>query len=230
MADPLHSDAPLTEPRLVALLRERAPGAVLVEERILRRVVREDLGLTGVAPRIPHQRCYAIERRRLERFVEADEVDVPLADLPEWVYLLPSAADEVGRRPDAEVLRGYWRRLFHARVDAELRIRTAGVSLPRARVLALIDGLGQTPFDEIRAVLHDEELVADSADETLELVEFVALYLELLYFEPSLVDRFFPSLRSREAVAGLCDALVDGPGLLAATRPRGAAESAPDGG
>lgn len=226
MTDSPPSDAPLTQARLLALLREREPGALVVEERILRRVVREDLGLTGVAPRVPHQRCYAIARRRLARFVEADELDVPIAELPEWVYLLPMTED-LGRIPDGQLLRRYWRRLFHARIDAELRIRTAGVSLPRTQVLAHIDGLGQTPFDEIRAVLRDEEITADSADETLEFVEFVALYLELLHFAPELVGRFFPSLRSRERVDALCESLVDSRALLAATRPVGAAERGP---
>ena len=229
MSDTNPTDAPLTQIRLLALLREREAGVVLVEERILRRVVREDLGLSGVAPRVPHQRCYALPRGRLARFVEADELDVPLAELPEWVYLLPTPGDDLDAVAADQLLRRYWRRLFHARVDAELRIRTAGVSLPRSRVLAHIDAIGQTPFDEIRAVLADEALIPEAAGEVTEFIEFVALYLELRHFAPALLDRFFPSLRAKLHLEEMLATLVDGHGLLQATRPRGAAErAAPD--
>jgi len=222
------SDAPLPRARLLAALRARDPGVLLLEERVLRRVARAELDVASVAARVPHDHCLAVSRATLARLVEPDEVDVSLDTLPDRVHLLPLPDGEVGALPAPRLLRHYWRLLFHTHVDSELHIRTAGASLPRARVLGLIDSLGQTPFDEIRAVLHDEHLVAADAHESAEFTEFVALYLELRAFSPHLLPRYFPALRNRDRVEELLDDLVDARALLAATRPDGAADADTD--
>ena len=224
MAEPTPPAAPLTLARLREIVRARQPGAVFIEERVLRRVVRAELDLGGVAPRVPHDHCYALPRGRLTALVAPDELDVPADSLPELLYLLPIPGSELDTLAPAQLLRRTWRLLFHARVDAELRIRTDGVSLPRARVLACIDALGQTPFDEIRAVLHDEDLIPQGASDTAEFTEFVALYQELRYFSPRLLPRYFPSLRRRDRIEEMLDDLVDARALFAETRLPGAAD------
>lgn len=207
---------------LARLLRARAPGVVLLEERLIRRLVREDRDLRA-GQWVPHTRCYAVPRRLFVRHVRPDEVDVSVAALPETVLVLPPPDPAALAEAPELVLLDYWRRLFHVRIDAALRVRAADQSLARPRVLELIDALGQTPFDEVRAVLEDEGLIAQRGDATSELCEFVALYQELRYFEPAVLDRYFPALAdSRPAVETLVDQLVDGAALYAEARPDGA--------
>ncbi|PIE17087.1 MAG: hypothetical protein CSA66_06865 [Proteobacteria bacterium] len=216
----------LTAARLGELLRARVPGAVLTQERVLRRAVRAERELGGIAPYVPHGHATALTRDALERLVDPDEIDAPLSDLPAWVYLiaLPADVEALRDEPAPDVLRGFWRSLFHARIDGELLIRSRGLSLPPRRVLQLIDELGQTTFDEIRGALVDEALCVVDDDLTTAFIEFVALYSELRFFAPAALASCFPALkRRREAVDALVDGLIDGHALFEQTRPEGAA-------
>lgn len=224
-ADPARADdtgGQLGRAELGRLLRAREPQVMLVEERILRRVVREDRGILGFAGHVPHAHCYAAPAAIVRRVVEAAERDVDPADWTGLAYLIAVDDDELAERPRDESLLEGWRRLFHARVDGELRVRLDGVSLSRAKVLETIDRVGQTPFDEARAVLHDEGLIDEGAPAQTALCELVALYQETRYFAPELLRVTFPALAGRPDVAPIIDALVDARALFDATRPAGA--------
>ncbi|MFT7579880.1 MAG: hypothetical protein ACI9MR_001547 [Myxococcota bacterium] len=204
---------------LEAILVATEPGVLLVEDLIIRRVIRDARGLGRGISGVPHAHCYATDRATVLRLIHADEVLRPLTSLPDSVYLLP--------RPDSDALEGsrdallleYWRLLFHTRIDAILAARTRGPALARPKVLAMIDAIGQIPFDEVRTLLRDDNIVAEDDDEATELTEFFSLYLEFKHFQPEVLDHFFPSLRGRTDVDALAANLLDAPSLLVATRP-----------
>src|SRR5262245_6571078 len=90
-------------------------GALLVEDRVLRRVIKAHRRVRSVGLQVPHEHCYTLARAELERYVERDEVAVDLAALPERVILVRGdrAALATGR---PEVMSRLWRQVFHARV------------------------------------------------------------------------------------------------------------------
>ncbi|HEY6174103.1 MAG TPA: hypothetical protein VIX73_06655, partial [Kofleriaceae bacterium] len=116
-----------------------------------------------------------------------------------------------------------WRAIFHGRVHLALDALTAAGAITRASIRERIHRIGQTEFDEIRAVLRQEDLLLPPADDTAAYLEFVALYLELRAFAPRTLERTFPTLDlvRTDAVIALD---VDAAALLAAARPARAPE------
>ncbi len=212
-------DLPAIERALAAT--EARP--VLVDARLVRRVIKRHRRLPGVGLQVPHARCYAIGRAALLDIVGPDELGRAAADLPEDVILLPRPEpDDVRGRPLPEILAGLWRYAFHARVHLEIdRLDAAGVLTP-ARIRERIHRIGQTEFDEIRLVLRQDRGLLPPGDDRETYAEFAAIYLELLHFAPALLGEVFPTLAEAGTAAALAEDL-DVPRLLEATHPEGAA-------
>jgi len=199
------------------------PGALVVRPVILRRVIRDDRRLVGVRLKLPHRKSYVIGREALLEIV--DEVDLELEPgrvLPERVVLIeqPGEQDLLTRGAD-EILIQCWRLLFHGRVHVALEQRVAAGALSATALRGKIDRIGAIEFDEIRNVLAQERMLLPPVSDTAAYVEFAAVYLELRYFAPSFVARYFPSLDHSEAIDSLLNEDVDAVGLYQATRPRG---------
>jgi len=152
------------------------------------------------------------------------------------------------------LLRGYWRLLFHGRVHLALRRDSlagasglvdssqpeaparergplAGASgwdgkAPPDGPRRLIQIIGQAAFDEIALVLRQENRLL-SPDDAAVYEEFVSLYLELRFFAPDEVARWFPGLENLAGLNAFLDAEVPGPELYQSTRPEGALEYLP---
>ncbi|MCC6625301.1 MAG: hypothetical protein IT385_28900 [Deltaproteobacteria bacterium] len=215
----------LTSADLEARIRARCPHALLVEERLVRRAVREDRGITGVRTFVPHTHVYALTQKVLAASIKAEELGLapPVGD---WVLLVPRPDDEFEGDEVEAILLDTWRHLFHARIDEELGRQIADGRLDRVRVLELIDRIGQLPMDEARAVIEDEGLTGPGADDARALVELVALHAELRFFDPPLLARYFPSLAGRDDIAPLFDGLVPAAAVFEATRLDGAPDPA----
>ena len=67
----------LTLETLREMLGAIDPAALLVEPRILRRVIRLDRRLAGLGLFVPHRKSYTIERDRLLAFVDRAELELP---------------------------------------------------------------------------------------------------------------------------------------------------------
>src|SRR5207302_1683267 len=78
-------------------------------------------GLPKLALKVPHRRVFAIDSDAARRVVDRDELGLgPVEDWPPTLILIAEPdPDDLARLPRGEVLRTYWRRLFHARVFAE---------------------------------------------------------------------------------------------------------------
>jgi len=195
-------------------------GVVLLEDRVLRRVIKKHRRLPGMGLQVPHARCYTLPRADLEGLVERDELRADPEALPAHVALIGGSRAALAAGDKRELSRA-WRMIFHARVHQAFDALLAQGAITMALVRERINRIGQTEFDEIRSVLRQEDLLLPPAGDTSTYGEFVALYLELQHFAPRSLDRTFPTLDLARVDAAI--ALdFDGPALLAAARPAGA--------
>src|SRR5262245_29027771 len=135
-------------------------GALLVEPRILRRVIRRHRQLSGFGVAVLHGHSYTLPRADLLALADPDELGVKAADLAEQPILLPSDT------PPERV----WPRVFHAHVHQAVAAR----GLTRAMLRERIHRLGQTEFDEIRFVLRQDDLLLPPRDDDETYAEFAA--------------------------------------------------------
>lgn len=192
-------------------------AAVLLDDRVVRRVIKQHRRLPGIGLQVPHARCYTLPRVELEALVRRDELGVDPATLPAHVAIFGGARDALAAG-DADELSRAWRAIFHAHVHHAFDRLIAQQALTPATIRERIHQVGQTEFDEIRSVLRQEELLLPPADDTATYVEFVALYLELRNFAPAALDRTFPTLDLAQVDAAIARD-VDGAAVLAASRP-----------
>ncbi len=203
------------------LFREREPGAFFVLPRVVRRVWQSELEIASPWVPPPHRKSCVIERDRLLWLVARDELGVD-ADTPLPQRLILIARPEEDRLHSfsrEDLLRHYWRLLFHARIDFELGPKTTPARMTVAELRRRIDSLGQTQFDEVRSVLRTEQMLLRSDDPRHVYAEFVAVWHELHVFAPALLPLYFPSLDNDEAVLRVIGPDCDAVALLEATRP-----------
>ena len=203
------------------LFREREPGAFFVLPRVVRRVWQSELEIASPWVPPPHRKSCVIERDRLLWLVAKDELGVDTdTPLPQRLILIARPEeDRLHRFSREDLLRYYWRLLFHARIDFELGPKTTPARMTTAELRSRIDSLGQTQFDEIRSVLRTEQMLLRPDDPRHVYAEFVAVWHELHNFAPALLPLYFPSLNDNEAVLGTIGPDCDAAMLLEATRP-----------
>jgi hypothetical protein len=118
-------------------------GALLVDDRVLRRVIKAHRKVRAVGLAVPHEHCYAIARGELARHVEADEVAVAFAALPDRVLLVRADRGALAEdRPDA--WSHLWRAIFHARVHGAFDELLEGKALTPAAIRERVHRIGQT--------------------------------------------------------------------------------------
>ena len=194
-------------------------GAVVADPRLVRRVIKHHRHVSGL---VPHGRCYPIARRELLDLVGAEEFGLKPTDIPDPTILVarPSPRERRGRS-DTEVLSRLWRAIFHARVHIALAQRHADGLLDDAEIRKRIEAIGQTEFDEVRAILRHDDQVLPPADDREVYVEFASVYLELRHFAPNLLVTTFPGLNAFELVDEALGLDVDPGPLLIEGRPQG---------
>jgi hypothetical protein len=211
---------------LSRILRATDPATVLVTPSVLERVIRKVTGASWAFWRVPHGRCFLVDRATMYKYVEQDELDLPPDhQLPQTVLLLerPSADRLAGSRE--ELLARYWRLLFHVTVHRELEARLAGAT--PADLRRRVERLGPAAFEEARNVLTQDGHLAPDADGRQAFVEFVAYYLELRFFAWNLIPAYFPSLPPTAHVDALLADELDAEAVFRRTRLPGAPDPTP---
>lgn len=207
-------------------LKEVDPAACLIPGRILRRVIRQDQGMTGLTLRVPHRKTYSIALPRLLSILDIGDLGLTSEqDLPERVILisLPDLDDWQHLRPET-LRRQVWRLLYHTRIHEEFdRVRRTR-NLSRAHFRERIHELGEVRFDEIRLVLTQEALLLPDAGPDDQFIEFAAVYFELKHFAPRALEGYFPSLAPFVEVERILSEYIDAESLLRATKLPGSAE------
>jgi hypothetical protein len=216
----------------VALTLEQAirtadPAVLVVEPRLLRRIIRHRHRLGRLGLQVPHERCLALARSELFALCDPRRLGPAAAALPETVIVMarpvlePTDPGAAGR-----ALVGLWRGLFHSRVHLAFERRLGAGELTDAVLRERVHRIGQTEFDEIRLVLRQDNLLLPPFDDRHTYVEFAALYLELRHFDDPALARTFPTLANLADVDAVLREDVDAAALLAATRPAGAEDPA----
>lgn len=195
-----------------------ALGVVLLEERVLRRVIKQHRAIRGFGLAVPHEHCYVIPRGALARIVDPSELAVDLAKLPDTVIVVAGDRDELATDDPAKQS-ALWRTIFHARVHYAFEQLAANGAFSPAVARERIHRIGQTEFDGIRWVLRHEHMLLPPADVAETYVEFVALYLELRHFAPDQVERTFPAAADAARLQAIVDLDIDAAACLAAARP-----------
>ena len=208
----------MTRAELERALRAVDPHVRLVRSALLRRVIKAHAGVRGVSLGVPHAKGYSLSAAELAPMLEGWGVRLD-GDGAERITLLVAPEDEDSARSDASLLRRYWRLLFHQHVHLWLEPVSAEWTVGELR--ALVERVGQVPFDEVRMVLADEHMLLPPRDDRAILVELAAVWWELAAFDRPMLARWFPTIAESEDVAGLMHDLVPGAELLERTRPEG---------
>jgi hypothetical protein len=200
------------------------PAAVLVSPAVLDKILRQTLKIPAWMWTVPHKRTWNVERQFLFRFVEQEDLLIRHDQLLPPTVLLLATPNAYESKPVPELLRDYWRLLFHAQVDLELTNQAVAGQWGVETVGARIERLGCLVFEEIRTVLLQEHQLAPQADARAVYLEFVAVFLELYYFTRPLLDSFFPAIRDVEQVKKDLDHILDSKDIFERMRLPGALE------
>jgi hypothetical protein len=207
-------------PDFAHLARRVEPAVRFVPPRALRRVIRRTRETEGLEPAVVHDRAWWTKRDLLFSILTPSELGLSAAEPDENLVLLP--------HPTAGGdLRRLWRDLFHLALDRRIDEAFATGRLGPADVRSLRDQLGPSQWHEIRVVLRDERLVADSDPDQLVFREFLAFGNEVLHFEPECSTVFFPGLRNFQATLEQAGGFLGTTALWERTRPDGVPEHPP---
>ncbi len=224
---PVSAEVALRLERADAGLRATDPSAYPVSPRVLKRVITQDLGLTGLGLNLPHRKSWILQAHRALQLLEPDELGLTTFEgLPDHVLLIARPEDEELERLTLEAMcLRYWRMLFHLRVHRALDSAVEVGSLTEPVVRRHVEEIGQVEFDEIDVMLRREKYLPPDHTRTMGFVEFAAVYLELNHFQPDWIPAYFPGLDQFETVNEILKRYVDGGRLVDQTRVEGAPES-----
>lgn len=221
---PLSAEASSRLAQADAAVQAADGTAFPVSQRVLKRVITQDLGLTGLGLNLPHRKSWILASPRAQQLVEPDELGLGSYDtLPAHVLLLARPEDEeLDRLTVGEMCLRYWRLLFHIRVHRALDavIESGGLTAPLIR--QHVEALGQVAFDEIDVMLQREKYLPPDHTRAMAFVEFAAVFLELLHFQPTWLRAYFPALSNPTAAEEMLATYVNGADLLAETYVEGA--------
>jgi len=206
-------------------IRASGAGALVVDPRLLRRVIKRHKDLPGLGLQVPHATSHVLRKSDLLALIEPSALGENPDNLPDYLVLLarPRPDEILGRAP-AEILTRLWRAAFHGHVHLAIERRIAEGALTEAALRERIDRIGQIEFDEIRAILRQDDLLVPPHGNREAYAEFAAIHLELSLFAPDLIDQLFPSLRdTSRAEAVLAEDVPDARALCERLRPEGAA-------
>lgn len=201
---------------LEAALRVVEPAVRVAKERHLRRVVAA-LADAG-RPAIYHPDAAVWVGTDALREIDAVP-DATLLGAGDRVLLVTDPADRVAvPRPDAELLRDYWRMLFRRAVADAVAANSGGDGLA---------GLGPVATAEVRFVLEADRIVPAGADDGAVYAEFAGWFADRAAFARGTLADVFPGVtdvnRVRVEIGRHADVLK----LFTATKPPGAADPDP---
>lgn len=222
-------DRPLSSDDLERIGRAVLTSAFFVAPRIMKRVIRNELGEGLFGASIGSRAVHVLPFARAVEYLDRDELGLADGvDPPENLILIERTDPEVlERRPRAEVLTQLWRSLFLGRLRSTLEERRGRGELGPSQVRDRIIRIGELEFDEVRTILTEDRSLRDPRDLTQVYLEFVATYTVLRQFTPLLLPDWFPSLRDPVRIDLVIQDDVDVIGLLNATRPEGVPDLAP---
>jgi len=217
----------LTANELRQIVRAIDPTAFVVPGRVVRRAIKHICELPKVVFRIPHRLVFTMKGSEALEVINRDELGLePDEPVPPTIILLAEPdPDKLAGRPRKAILRDYWRRLFHARIDVELARRFEDGSINPVGLRERIRRIDSSAFEEARSVLDTDGLLLPPRGDRSVYIEFAAVYLGLRAFSDHLIPRFFPAIRDYESVDRMLAEDLDAEEIQTATRLPGAADT-----
>jgi hypothetical protein len=212
---------------LQCLLQEIDPGILLVEPRILRRIIKRHHHLTGFARQVPHRKSLVLNRDLVLAYARRWELGLDgLHSLPENLTLLARPdSDRLASLKRGDALVKYWRLAFHAAIHRRLEEAVRQGKLTPQIVAQRLGALGETEFEEIRQVLCQEGYLFPADDNVRVFIEFSAVYWEFRYFANHFLESYFPGLPDADHAGDILQQDLNPQELLDATRLAGAPEA-----
>lgn len=207
---------------LEPILQKVEPAVRLVPERYLREVLHYLIDRGYPLPTNTNLPLWVAR----DTLLEAELLPAHLLTGAGARVLLVTDPDDrmIDHLPVAEQLQLYWRVLFQAAVVRELGEKVRSGTLTPEACRERLDRYGAAAAREVRYVLESEHLASRDADDVGRYTAFVATYLDLAAFNRDATESYFPSLPHGDTVRQNLAQDVDVVGLLAATRPDGAAD------
>ena len=205
-------------------------SAFLVLPRIVRRVIRHDADFAVLGLHVPHRQSCVTTRSLLRQMVDTDELGRPLAENgPDRAILIARPGEQQLADMDLPALSLYcWRLLFHSQVHAALDELVDAGRLAPTDIRTRVARIGQAEFDEISAVLRNENYLPRDAGHQHVYIEFAAVYLELRAFAPHWLPTYFPSISDFEQIDEVLRQDVDSQSLYEQSRLPGAPDPSCD--
>jgi hypothetical protein len=204
------------------------PGVVVVEPRVLRRIIRLDGRVQGFPQLLSRRETYPIERNRLLALVDPGDLGVTSpGSLPDRLVLLAKSDDlDSDEESNAEsFVQCLTRPLFHACVHLELEKHFAHEPASDRVAAERRRQLGETEFAEFHSVLLQDDRLFHASSDVEVYVEFVAWYLEMWYFAPEALSCHFPGVRDWQLVDDIVRQDIDHQALFARLPVRGWADA-----
>ncbi|MBV71084.1 MAG: hypothetical protein CMH52_06995 [Myxococcales bacterium] len=201
-------------------LNETHSRAFLLSRRLFRRVIKKQLKDETTGPDSLNKGCHIIQVADLHDVIESMAIkDHEFGPSDRVMLILEPSNQELRHRSRRALGRWLWRALFHASISLELSERRRLGQLSEELIWNLINQIGQTQFDEIRAAIHHQGLVVDPYDDSSIFTEFVASYSTLQVFDPDSFASMFPHHADHPHLEHLVQQQVDLDGFLEQARP-----------
>src|SRR5690242_14991673 len=119
-----------------------AVGAVLVEDRLLRRLIKRHRHVPGMGLQVPHASGYALAKAELIVHLDPAELTTDVERLPARVAVITGKRTDLARGVEAAWCQA-WRAIFHAHVHHAFDALIAADRLSAADVRQRINAIGQ---------------------------------------------------------------------------------------
>ncbi|MEK7485029.1 MAG: hypothetical protein AABZ60_11940 [Planctomycetota bacterium] len=175
-------------------------GIILVDARVMKRVIRLHKDLHNISFHVPHADEYLLSKNDLLKIAAQIDPNLHAAweKIPTEMAVLLSepVSDELNSFSISYFGLKFWASLAHAEMHKRCIQLVQTNQLSEAKLKESINKIGAVEFEEIREVLASESLVFDAKDNSEVFQEFLAYWIELSYFSPDLVKKFFPSIKN----------------------------------
>lgn len=199
-------------------------GVLVLEPRLIRRVIKRHRAVSGLGLQVPHAGCYALSQADFLAVLEPQHRSELPNQLARELILVPKPRrEDLFGTSESDELVYLWRTAFHGAVHLEMQRLAAEGKLNESELKRRIDRIGQIEFDEVRAVVRQDDLLLPPGADLEIYIELAAILFELHYFEPARIEQIFPSLaKSDRALSAISRDLPNSRELALRFRPDGA--------
>ena len=209
---------------IIAHFENAAQGIFFISSDMIRRIIRIHKQLNVFYLSVPHNKIYTLPTvdfiKLLENYdsIFKEKILHQSIETPYVTLVALPAKRQLKKQNIHSFARYVWELLFHAQIDIHCQESTYFNNLTNAQLHSLFPTM---VFEEIRAVLYQENKIFKIDDNREVLQEFLAFYFQMRYFHKELLSSIFPSLekytQNIENIAN--DAQLDYQSLLKNSRP-----------